>query len=251
MNILLVNDDGIESPSLHLLGRAARARGHHVLMCAPAVQQSAKSHCFTIFAPLMARPLELDCADEAWAIEGTPADCTRLGLMALNRDKIDLVISGINQGYNVGLATYVSGTVGAAREAAFQGVPAMAASAALDTPPATLALFAEWVVTLGERLMQAALPPLSVCNVNVPPVPVEALKPPVLCPISRSVYEDSYERRESPRGDVYFWLTPEKPSETPTPGSDVEYLDQGHITVTLLTLDACPQAGFDELLRDL
>ena len=251
MNLLLVNDDGIGSPSLQLLSRAAKARGHHVLLCAPSTQQSAKSHCFTITAPLLARRLELDCADEAWAVDGTPADCTRLGLMALNDAKIDLVISGINDGYNVGLATYVSGTVGAAREAAFQGVPAMSVSAGLNVPPPTLALFAEWVVTLAEKLVDYPLPALSVCNVNVPSVPVQELKPPVLCPISRSVYQDTYVRRESPRGDTYFWLTPEQPSDTPTPGSDQEWLDKGHITVTILTTDGCQQTDYADLLEDL
>ena len=251
MNVLLVNDDGIGSPSLRLLGRAAKARGHHVLLCAPSTQQSAKSHCFTIATPLIARRLDMDCADEAWAVDGTPADCARLGLMALPEEKIDLVISGINAGYNAGLATFVSGTVGAAREAAFQGVPAMAASAAVDVPPETLSLFAEWVVTLAEKLARYPAPELSVCNVNVPSVPVRELKEPVLCPISRNVYQDSYVRRESPRGDTYFWLTPEQPADTPTPGSDIDWLDRGHITVTFLAPEGCRQEDYRDLLDDL
>lgn len=251
MNLLLVNDDGIDSPSLHLLARAAKARGHHVLISAPSTQQSAKSHCFTIATPLIARPREVDDADEAWAVDGTPADCARLGLMALPQEPIDLVISGINVGYNAGLATFVSGTVGAAREAAFQGVPAMAASAAPDVPPATLNLFAEWVVTVAEKLVHYPRPELSVCNVNVPPVPVHALKPPVLCPISRNVYRDSYVRRESPRGDIYFWLTPEQPADTHTPGSDLDLLEQGHITMTFLTPDGCRQEAYQTLLDEL
>ena len=251
MNLLLVNDDGISSPSLQLLSRAAKARGHHVLLCAPSTQQSAKSHCFTITAPLLARRWDLDCADDAWAIDGTPADCARLGLMALNDAKIDLVISGINNGYNVGLATYVSGTVGAAREAAFQGVPAMAVSAGVNVPQATLSLFAEWVVTLAEKLVSYPTPPLSVCNVNAPAVQVQDIKAPVLCPISTSVYKDTYVRRESPRGDTYFWLTPEQPSDSPTPGSDQDLVEKGHITVTLLTPDGCCQADYADLLEDL
>ena len=251
MNLLLVNDDGIASPALHLLGRAAKARGHHVLLCAPSTQQSAKSHSFTIATPLMARRRELDCADEAWAVDGTPADCARLGLMALPEEKIDLVISGINEGYNAGLATFVSGTVGAAREVAFQGVPAMAASAAVNVPPETLALFAEWVITVAEKLVDYPRPELSVCNVNVPPVPVHELKPPVLCPISRNVYQDRYVRRESPRGDTYFWLTPEQPADTPTPGSDIDWLDKGHITVTFLAPEGCRQEDYQDLLEEM
>ena len=119
MNLLLVNDDGIDSPLLHILCRAAAARGHHVTVCAPSVQQSAKGHSFTVFTPVMVHPRELEGAAAAWAVDGTPVDCTRLGLMALCEEPVDLVISGINNGFNAGLATYVSGTVGAAREAAF------------------------------------------------------------------------------------------------------------------------------------
>ena len=251
MNLLLVNDDGIDSPSLQLLGRAARARGHHVLLCAPSTQQSAKSHCFTIATPLLAHRRTMDCADEAWAIEGTPADCARLGLMAIPEQRPDLVISGINAGYNAGLATFVSGTVGAAREAAFQGVPAMAVSAAVDVPPETLSLFAEWALTLAEKLVGYPRPELSVCNVNIPSVPVHELKAPVLCPISRNVYQDSYIRRESPRGDTYFWLTPEQPADTPTPGSDIDWLDKGHMTVTFLTPEGCHQEDYQDLLDEL
>lgn len=251
MNLLLVNDDGIESRLLHTLARAAKARGHHVLLCAPVRQQSAKSHCFTIASPLMAHPRPLDCADEAWAVEGTPADCTRLGLMALSREKIDLVISGINDGWNAGLATYVSGTVGAAREAAFQGVPAMAISAAPDTPEATVHFFADWAVTLAERYVSYPRPALSVLNVNVPGVEVAALKAPVFCPINLNVYRDQYERRESPRGEAYFWLSPEIPDDSPTPGSDVYYLTRGHITATFLMPTGQEQGQYADLLTEL
>ena len=187
MNILLVNDDGIQSPELHLLARTAKARGHHVLVCAPAQQQSAKSHCFTIATPVMVRPWTVEGADAAWAVEGTPVDCTRLGLMELAEHKIDLVISGVNQGYNIGLATYVSGTVGAAREAAFQGVKAMAVSAEPHTPPETMNIFVEWVMTLAQQVDDSDLPPMSVVNVNVPPVPVHELQPPALCPCAPDV----------------------------------------------------------------
>ena len=141
MNILLTNDDGFDSPLLHMLCRAAAARGHNVYVSAPATQQSAKSHSFTLTRPLIAHPREMEGAAKAWAVEGTPVDSARLGFMSLADAPIDLVISGMNDGENVGLATYVSGTVGAAREAAFQRKRAMAVSMQVGTPIETARFF--------------------------------------------------------------------------------------------------------------
>lgn len=251
MHILLVNDDGIQSPELRLLARTAKARGHHVTVCAPSRQQSAKSHCFTIAEPLMIHANVMEGADAAWAVDGTPVDCTRLGLMELADVPVDLVISGINQGYNVGLATYVSGTVGAAREAAFQGVKAMAVSAEPSTPASTMALVTEWVLTLAEQVASVDLPRLSVVNVNVPPVEVHELQPPRLCPINCRIYRDHYERRESPRGGSYFWLHPVEEDPAPEEGSDCDLLAKGHITVSVIAVDGGCTKGCEALLEEL
>ncbi len=248
MNILLVNDDGIQSPLLHLLCRSAAARGHRVTVCAPASQQSAKAHSFTIFTPVTVHPWTVEGAAEAWAVDGTPVDCTRLGLMALCAEGVDLVISGINDGLNVGLATFVSGTVGAAREAAFQHKPAMAVSMALGTPQETQRFFADWAVALGERLADYPCPDQAVCNVNLPARTMLQLRPPVMCPISRDVWTDGYERRESPRGGSYFWLKAEETPSAPTPGSDIDCLSKGHITCTFLAPEGCRQEDYANFL---
>ena len=240
MNILLVNDDGFDSAYLHTLCRSAAARGHHITVCAPAMQQSAKSHAFTVSQPLVAHKRSMEGAAEAWAIEGTPVDCCRI--MSICEKKPDLVISGINNGYNTGFAVFVSGTVGAAREAAIQGIPAMALSAEYQTPPETLAFFADWAIQVGERLVDYPAPAFSVCNLNVPPVPMYELKEPKMCGISHTIYKDTYERRKSPRGDDYFWLTPLDQDYESTPGSDQEWLQKGHITCTFLT----PDEGVDQ-----
>lgn len=252
MNILLVNDDGFDSPFLQLLCRATAARGHHVTVCAPAAQQSAKSHAYTVFQPLLAKRREMEGAAQAWAIEGTPVDCCRIGFMSICEKRPDLVISGINHGYNTGFAVFVSGTVGAAREAAFQGIPAMALSAEYETPPETLAFFADWAVSVGERLVDYPAPAFSVCNLNVPPVPMYELKEPKMCGITHNLYKDSYERRKSPRGEDYFWLTPLEQDYTYTPDSDQEWLSRGHITCTFLTPDeGVEQEKYADFLTEL
>ena len=89
MHLLLTNDDGFHSPLLALLCRAAAARGHRVTVCAPALPQSAKSHALTVHSPLCARPATMEGAAAAWQVEGTPADCTRLGLRALAQEPVE------------------------------------------------------------------------------------------------------------------------------------------------------------------
>lgn len=244
MHLLLVNDDGISSRLLHVLCRAAAARGHHVTVSAPATQQSAKSHSFTVSAPLMVRRAQMEGADAAWAVEGSPVDSCRLGVMALADAPIDVVVSGINDGYNAGLATFVSGTVGAAREAAFQGLKALALSMEPGTPEETLCFFADYGIRLAERLASYDAPYQAVCNVNVPPIPLAEVKPAVMCPLSRNIYKDEYEHRISPRGTEYYWLAPVIPDEHPTPGSDLDWLAKGHIAVTFLTPEGCDQTRY-------
>ena len=183
--------------------------------------------------------------------DGTPVDCTRLGLLALTEEPVDLVISGINNGLNAGLATYVSGTVGAAREAAFQRRPAMAVSTDCRAPAETVRFFADWAVRLGERLIRYPAPEQAVCNVNVPAQPVERLREPRMCSLNRKVYDSGYERRVSPRGDVYFWVRPEIPDSKPTPDSDIDLLARGHITCTFLTPEPCSQDAYPDFLADM
>lgn len=234
MHILLVNDDGFDSPLLHTLCKAAAGYGHKVTVAAPDCQQSAKSHAFTIFDPLQVRQDYMEGAANAYRVLGTPVDSCRLGLMALADSPVDLVISGINNGYNVGLATFVSGTVGAAREAAFQGYPALAVSQAVGCSEETTAYFADVCIRMGHRWAKWDRAPLSFLNVNVPALTPKEIKCLKLCGLSQNVYRDGYEGRISPRGVQYYWLRPEEEGE-PTPGSDLDVLRQGMISISMLT----------------
>ncbi|MBQ9307702.1 MAG: 5'/3'-nucleotidase SurE [Clostridia bacterium] len=244
MHILLVNDDGFDSEYLHLLCRAAAARGHRVTVCAPDTQQSAKSHAFTIFDPVLARQGQMAGANDAWRVSGTPVDACRLGLMELATEKVDLVISGINNGWNIGLATFVSGTCGAAREAAFQGYPAMAVSLEPGTPEESITFFADYCIRTGEKLVQTEIPACSVLNLNMPKLPLKEVKAPVMCGLNRTVYADGYERRVSPRGQTYFWLKYMGDEDAPTPGADQDMLNHGHVTLSFLTPEGCDQTAY-------
>ncbi len=235
MRILLVNDDGFDSPWLRILARACSERGHETAVCAPDTEQSARSQSFAIHTALEAMEDAMEGTFSAWRVRGTPADSVRLGIMELPGGQWDMVISGINRGYNVGLAVYVSGTAGAAREAAFQGIPALALSAEVGTPEETVRWFAREGVAIGEEMVRVEKTPLTFWNVNCPPLPREEIRGRAWGPLSSAVYRDGYERRVSPRGQVYFWLLPEEKNRHPEEGSDLGLVSRGYISMTRLT----------------
>ena len=127
MHLLLTNDDGYNSEGMRCLTKALIKAGHRVTIAAPDSERSAASHALSILKPLRARPINIEGAN-GWAIDGTPADCVRLGLHLTKNDRPDMCVSGINHGSNLGGACVYSGTVNSAMEASMAGCPAIAAS---------------------------------------------------------------------------------------------------------------------------
>ncbi|MCI5956855.1 MAG: 5'/3'-nucleotidase SurE [Clostridiales bacterium] len=235
MHIFLVNDDGIGAKGIMALWKAAVERGHEVSMCAPRTQQSAASHRFTLTEPIYVEPWPVDAPGcEAFSIAGSPVDCVRVGLQQLVKKPVDLVLSGINNGYNAGMAVHYSGTVGAAMEGALNHLPAIASSIHHKAEPEMLEHLARYTILVAEQYVKAQTPPCTILNINAPCVPPEELKAPVYAPLDMGNFIDGYERRESPRAGTYFWLLSGSCTEEPTPGSDVCCLREGHITLTLM-----------------
>ncbi|MBQ8202155.1 MAG: 5'/3'-nucleotidase SurE [Clostridia bacterium] len=232
MKLLFVNDDGIGSPFLRCLYTAAKARGHHVTVCAPSSQQSTTSHHYHTSAEITAHPLTLPDTDAAWSIDGTPVDCVRIALRSLCRNA-DAVLSGVNLGYNTGWPVFASGTVGAAREAVFTGVPGLAFSAEPRTPEDTLACFADWAIALTEYVAVLPCALDGVWNINAPCVPLAKVQEPVLCDLQPCIYRDDYTCAADADGTLHFrqfGLAQPAPME----GYDLALLEQGHITCTVL-----------------
>ena len=235
MHLFLVNDDGVGAKGIMALLEAAVRRGHRVTMCAPKYQQSAASHRFTLNDPIFAAPYPVSQPGcRAWAVTGSPADCVRVGLSALIDEPVDAVISGINEGHNAGMATWYSGTVGAAREGSFHHLPAVAASIHHHATQRMLDAFAEYVIRVTEQYAQKSMPSGTILNINAPLAEPEDWKPAVYAPLNTAVYTDRYERRESPRAGTYFWLEKDSSMEPTVPDSDDDYLARGHVTLTLM-----------------
>lgn len=204
MHIFLTNDDGAGAKGILALAKAAEKRGHHVTMVAPKVQQSAMSHRFTLDKPLfMAQyPVPYENCD-SYTVDGSPSDCVRVGLHALVKGKPDVLISGINNGFNAGIATHYSGTVGAAMEGAFHYLPSIAVSTHHQSSQELIDALADYTIRKAEELQGKELPRASILNINAPK---EMWKGEVYCPLGTSYFHDSYERRESPRAGSYYWL---------------------------------------------
>lgn len=243
MHILLVNDDGIGSVGIMALMDAAVARGHRVTMCAPSNQQSAASQRITLSDPLYVKdyPVEHPNA-RAYAITGTPADCVRLALIGGLTDRPDMVISGINNGYNSGMATHYSGTVGAAMEGALNSLHAIAASIGYEADPENVRELADYVIAVAERYIKT--PPVfaQVLNINAPNLPAAQWQKPIYAPLSHSNFLDGYERRHADRVGTYYWLTAGCRTEPCQEGSDQWYLDKGHVVLTLMGNPVCVPA---------
>ena len=193
MHIMLTNDDGIFAPGIRALSKAARAAGHRVTIFAPDSQRSAASHSITLSRPLRAELVPYG-GIRAYSVNGTPADCSKLGLYLLRRDLPDCVISGVNKGSNRGAATLYSGTVAAALEASICGVPGVAVSLCAYRDDG-YECAAELGVRTAEWAMKHPLPRGEIYNLNVP----DCERPRGVCAASLSrefILEPRYEETD-------------------------------------------------------
>lgn len=245
MRILLTNDDGIHAPGLRCAARALIERGHAVTVVAPMTEQSAVGHAVTLRSPLRAKRIA-ENGFTGFAVEGTPVDCVKLALAHLLPAAPDCVVSGINNGANVGVDILYSGTVSAATEGALTGIPSFAVS--MDNfHPDDLLPQARSFALLMEWQGWQALPARRVINVNYPDRKMEAVSGIRLCPQTSAVYRDKYHERRDPRGGVYYWLSGEIPKEDLHPASDRALLTEGYVTITPLCFEFTDHASMSGL----
>jgi len=271
MRILLTNDDGIRAPGIiamhdalidfpgtlggplldHSPGAVSRSPRSIVYPVAPLTVQSATSHGVTFHTPLMVREEQVNEHMTGMGVDGRPADCVKLALSNIWPDRFgpgsrpELCISGMNAGANCGINVIYSGTVAAAIEAAFLGVPSIAVSMMLGKGTPRFDIGAAWARKTIERLLSNGPPKPHEClSINIPVIENPELKlgapmPPIhICPMNTHGLIDKYERRVSPAGAVYYWSAGYGLAFHDTDkGSDVHHLMAGDITVTPLMYD--------------
>lgn len=228
MDILLTNDDGVDAPGLAALERAAGGMGR-VFIVAPMHEHSMCGHRVTTRVPLRMEQR----AERSWAVDGTPADCVRLALHALGL-RPAWVVSGVNAGGNMGQDIVISGTVAAAREAAYHGLPAMAFSHYLARDLGVdWERVSAWVAEMMNELSRAPLADGEFWNVNLPHHAPGTLALPerVRCQPARSPLNVSYEPTDA--GHLYTASYARRPQD---PGSDVEACFSGRVAVSRLSV---------------
>lgn len=226
MRILICNDDGIYSPGIHALARVASGFGD-VRVVAPDVEQSSMGHAITALRPLSYRRTPLD-GFEAYRVNGTPADCVALG--AHHWDRVDVVLSGINLGTNLGNSMWHSGTLAAAKQAALLGMCGIAISAPAGEPAPDYDRLAPYLERVLDLLLQESS--LRLVNVNLP------LEPHGIRWTRQSVrhYDGRIVPGEDPLGRPHFWFTV-VPLEAADQGTDRWAVENGYVSVTPLRLD--------------
>lgn len=243
MRILLTNDDGYFAPGIQTMYEVLKEEDYELFVIAPDSQRSATGHSITLFEPLFLtkHPLEKGAG---YALSGKPADCVKIGIQGDIIPKPDLVISGINNGPNLGTDVFYSGTVSAAMEGVLLGIPALAVSLAsfslTDYQPAATFLAKFLREHKGEILKQGGL-----ININIPAIPQEDWKGLKVTKLGKAVYENVFEQRKAPFGREYYWqagtVAKEEDEET-----DLFAVQQGYVSITPMHSDLTDYAKMKE-----
>jgi 5'-nucleotidase len=228
-NILITNDDGIHAPGLRTLVDAFKDCAI-VTVVAPSQERSAAAQSLTLRQPIYCDQV----GEREYAVEGTPADAMILAFHTLLQEKPDLVISGINRGANMGENVYYSGTVGAAREAAINRVPAIAVSQSYRKKEVDFGPAAEFTRKLAPVILKEGLPPGVFLNVNFPQPWGGKVR---FTRQSSKITRNLLQPGTDPRGRRYYWLHEQSRVEGIDPDTDIAALREGAVSITPLVLD--------------
>ena len=246
---MLTNDDGIHAAGIQLLAlELSKKEGYKVTIVAPDQDRSGTSHSFSLFTPLRASRVTLRGLEdiESYAVNGTPTDCTKIGLCNLLDTKPDCIISGINHGQNLGVDTIYSGTVSAAMEGAILGTPSMAVSR-IGRRDEDFGTAIQATIDLLPAFLQSRC---LLWNVNVPPTNGGEPRGVRFVPLAHQVYGGSYIEREDPFGLKYYWPSMGATYECrPEEECDMLFAKDGYVTVTPLLSDFTDHEALMRLQR--
>lgn len=245
MRILVTNDDGVFAPGLVALATEL-AQGHQVSIVAPEYEQSAVGHAITLSDPLRVKEVMVAGRFKAHALNGTPADCVKIGVLELLKGPPDLVVSGINLGANVGFNVLYSGTVSAATEAALLGLPGLAVS--IDSYVMTdLGPAARIASRLADLVLEKKLPRGVCLNVNVPHLDLSKIKGIVVTRQATTPMREKFHKGVDPHRRTYYWQGGQEPAAEMEEGTDLWALDRGLVSVCPLSPDLSSDRGASHL----
>lgn len=241
MRIVISNDDGVHARGLTILARALRTIAE-IDVVAPDRDRSGASNSLTLNHPLRVKQLE----NGFYSVEGTPTDCVHLASTGLLKEQPDMVVSGINSGANLGDDVLYSGTVAAAIEGRFLGLPAMAISL-VGSDFVHYDTAAEVAKLLVMRLTVEPLPAQTILNVNVPDLPLNKLAGFSVSRLGSRHKAESVIKALDPRGQDIYWFGPAGVESDAGPGTDFHAVNSGYVSITPLLLDLTHFKSFDQL----
>ena len=251
-NILLTNDDGVETKVLYSMKKEFEDIAN-VWIVAPSFERSTSGHGLTLTRPLQIK----EVSERVYSCDGLPADCVLVAIFHLKDIKFDLVLSGINKGANLGSDVYYSGTVAAAREAAFRGIPAIASSLVLDNVKSGQAHNYEYPISFFRRFIENGLfkeiDRNSLLNFNFPNNQNKITKI-VRCPPGIRRYSEDIKRYIGPTGNKFYWISG-KPLENSSPElNDQLVVERGEVAFTQLNLNhSCQimETNLDRMISEI
>lgn len=247
--ILVTNDDGITAPGLRTLISLMKTLGE-VVVVAPDSPQSGMGHAITIDNTLYSKKVTIDHENGApseYSCSGTPADCVKLGLQELLDRRPDLVVSGINHGSNSSINVIYSGTMSAAIEAGIEGIPAIGFSLCDYSWAADFKGASEAVKTITSEALKHGMPLGTVLNVNIPKTDGKPPKGIKICRQARANWKEKFDKRTSPTGKEYYWLTGEFELLDHGEDTDVHALNNGYISVVPTQFDLTAHQALAQL----
>jgi 5'-nucleotidase len=236
MRILITNDDGINSTGLHILVKEME-KDNEVMVVAPNSQRSACGHSITINDSLFVKEVKIeDIKSKAFSVSGTPADCVKIALEKLINGSIDMIISGINYGLNIGTDVIYSGTVSAAIEGVIYKIPSMAVSMDINNDDDALAQAASYARSILKTANENYIKNDMVINVNIPERIDKGISGVKVCQLGNKIYSDCYIETISDNDEVGFKLQGEACDDSEE-DTDVYYIKNRYITITPLHYD--------------
>jgi 5'-nucleotidase len=229
IRILVTNDDGYRSEGIHALVNALREVGE-VTIVAPVQEASAIGHALTLRRPLRLEAME----DRVFAVDGTPTDCVNIAVTQVFKGLPDLVVSGINKGWNLGDDVTYSGTVAGALEGALLGIPAIAVSLRQTRGPYDFSYAARAAAVMAGAILRQPLPARTFLNINVPKGQPKGSRVTVQ---AKRNHVTSVAARHDPKGRAYFWIEEGQNDWEPHDRSDYQAVRDGYVSVTPLHPD--------------
>jgi 5'-nucleotidase len=244
--ILISNDDGVRAPGLAAVAQALQAIGTPIIV-APADNQTGKGHSIVTTEAVFRQDLTLPNGLPAIGLTATPASTVNIAIKNIVTPRPDLVVAGVNPGYNFGHSVHMSGTVGAARMAAMLGVPGIAISQAADVFQKEMVFAAEEAIWVARRVKAYGLPANTFLNVNVPPMPAGGYKGYMITSqaVSRGG-DEAFVEEKNPQGRTVYWNVWKEGGTAPE-GTDMWAVANGWVSVTPMTVDGTDERQVEAL----